>query len=171
MTVKGSEVPSGRAIPHLVVHDASGAVEFYKKAFGAREVYRSSQPTGTGLHIHLRIGESLVIVSDDNLPRDKGRLEAHYRIASPRSLGGTTTVIQFFWPDADAAYKKAIDSGAQPTVPPSDMFWGDRYGCVTDPYGHVWAIAAQNEILEPAEVERRMRMTYGPAVFDPSKRG
>lgn len=169
MTVKGSEVPAGRAIPHLVVHDASGAAEFYKKAFGAREVYRSLQPTGTGLHVHLRIAESLVIVSDDNLPKDKSRLEAHYSITSPQSLGGTTTVIQFFWPDADAAYKKAVEAGAQPTLPPSDMFWGDRYGCVTDPYGHVWAIAAQNEILEATEAERRMHITQARAVTSPGK--
>jgi PhnB protein len=156
MAVRGSEVLIGQAIPHLVVHDAVGAVEFYKNAFGAREVYRSAQPTGRGLHIHLRIGQSLVIVSDDDQSRDQHRLEAHYRISSPKSLGGTTTVIQFFWPDVDSAYKRAIDAGAQPTVPPFDAFWGDRYGCVSDPYGHVWAMATQKEALAPAEVQRRM---------------
>jgi PhnB protein len=157
MTVKSSEVRIGQVIPHLVVDDAAGAVEFYKAAFGAREVYRSTQPTGIGLHVHLRIGQSLVIVSDDDQSRDTRRLEAHYRISSPKSLGGTSTVIQFFWPDADTAYKRAVDAGAQPTLPPFDAFWGDRYGCVTDPYGHVWAIATEHEVLEPAEVDRRMR--------------
>lgn len=157
MAVRGSEVPTGQAIPHLVVHDAEGAVEFYKKAFGAREVYRSPQPTGKGLHIHLRIGRSLLIVSDDDQSRDKSRLEAHYSISSPKSLGGTTTVIQFFWADADSAYKRAVDAGAQPTIPLFNGFWGDRYGCVTDPYGHVWAIAAQQEVLDPAEVQTRMQ--------------
>lgn len=158
MAVRGSEVPIGQAIPHLVVHDAEGAAEFYKNAFGAREVYRSTQPTGIGLHIHLCIGKSLVIVSDDDQSRDQTRLEAHYRISSPKSLGGTTTVVQFFWSDADSAYKKAVDAGAQPTVPPFNAFWGDRYGCVTDPYGHVWAIAAQQEVLDPIEVQRRMQV-------------
>jgi uncharacterized glyoxalase superfamily protein PhnB len=156
MAVRGSEVPVGQAIPHLVVHDAEGAAEFYRAAFGAREIYRSPQPAGNGLHIHLRIGRSLVIVSDDDQSRDPSRLEAHYRISSPRSLGGTTTVIQFFWPDADSAYKRAVDAGAQPTVPPFNAFWGDRYGCVTDPYGHVWAFATEQEVLDPAEVDRRM---------------
>src|SRR6185437_7579955 len=117
MAVRGSEVRVGQVIPHLVVDDAAGAVEFYKAAFGAREVYRSTQPTGIGIH-HLRIGQSLVIVSDDDQSRDRRRLEAHYRISSPKSLGGTSTVIQFFWPDADTAYKRAVDAGAQPTVHP-----------------------------------------------------
>jgi PhnB protein len=157
MTVRGSEAPVGRAIPHLVVHDAAGASKFYSRAFGAREVYRSKQPDGCGLHIHLRIADSLVIVSDDNSPRDKKRIEAHYKISSPQSLGGTTAVFQFYWPDADSAYKRAVDAGAQPTVPLFSSFWGDLYGCVSDPYGHVWAIAEKKEVLTAEEIEVRMR--------------
>ena len=171
MAVRGSEVAIGQAIPHLVVHDAEGAAEFYKSAFGAREVYRSPQPTGRGVHIHLRIGQSLVIVSDDDQSRDKNRLEAHYKISSPKSLGGTTTVIQFFWADADSAYKRAVDAGAQPTVPLFNAFWGDRYGCVTDPYGHVWAIATQQEVLDPAEVQGRMQAFAAPLPTDSSTDG
>src|ERR1041384_4238374 len=104
MAVKGSEIPIGQAIPHLVVHDAEEAAEFYKVAFGAKEIYRSPQPMGNGLHIHLRIASSLVIVSDDDANRDNSRSEARHKIASPKSLGGTTTVIQIYWPDADSVY-------------------------------------------------------------------
>lgn len=160
MTVKGSQVPAGYAIPHLVVHDAGGAADFYRRAFGAEEVYRSRQPWGEGFHIHLRIANSIVIVSDANGPRDPSSIDAHFRIDSPQALGGTTALFQFFWPDADAAYRRAVDAGAQPTVPPFDAFWGDRYGCVTDPYGHVWAIAAELETLTAEEVERRMRNAF-----------
>lgn len=156
MAVKGSRIPFGRAIPHLVVHDAAGASEFYCRAFGAKEVYRSKQPEGDGLQIHLRIADSLVIVSDDNRPEDKKRIEAHYNIASPQALGGTTAVFQFFWSDADSAYNRAVDAGAQPTVPPFNAFWGDLYGCVSDPYGHVWAIVEEREVLTAEEIELRM---------------
>jgi PhnB protein len=159
MVVRGSEVPVGRVIPHLVVHDARGAVEFYKHAFGAEEVYRSRQPDGRGVHVHLRVAESLVIVSDAT-NYDRGSIDAHNRIAPPNSLGGTTAVFQFFWRDADAAYQRAIDAGAQPTVPMFDAFWGDRYGCVTDPYGHVWAFATVQEVLGADEIEQRMSRMY-----------
>lgn len=153
--MRGSEVPTGRVIPHLVVENAGEAAAFYQRAFAAREVYRSRQPSGEGVHIHLRIADSLVIVSD-RTNFDRGSIDAHNRITSPDSLGGTTAVFQFFWPDADAAYRRAVDAGAQPTMPVFNAFWGDRYGCVTDPYGHVWAMATVQEILDPDEVEQRM---------------
>lgn len=159
MVVRGSEVAVGRVIPHLVVHDAAGAADFYNRAFGAKEVYRSRQPDGRGLHVHLRIADSLIIVSDMT-NYERSSIDAQNRIAPPESLGGTTAVFQFFWPDADVAYRRAVDAGAQPTVPLFDAFWGDRYGCVTDPYGHVWAFAAVSEVLSADEIERRMLRTY-----------
>lgn len=159
MVVRGSEVPVGRVIPHLVVSDANGASKFYCQAFAAKEVYRTSQPSERGLHIHMRIGDSLFIVSDVTAYVSDS-IDAYNRIASPGQLGGTSIVLQFFWPDADDAYKRAIDAGAQPTVPLFDAFWGDRYGCITDPYGHVWAFATQREVLTPEEIERRMRHVY-----------
>jgi uncharacterized glyoxalase superfamily protein PhnB len=138
-------------------------VEFYRRAFGAQELYRFARPDGPGLHIHLRIADSIVMVTDVNEPRDPAGLDAHYRVSSPQALGGTTAVLQFYWPDADTAYRRAVEAGAQPTVPPFNAFWGDRYGCVTDPYGHVWAIATQLEVLSAEEVEQNtqsMRQLY-----------
>jgi PhnB protein len=154
--VKGSEVPDGYVIPHIVVHDANGAAEFYCRAFGAVEVYRSPQPTGVGLHIHMRMAKSLIMVCDDASAHDPADLASHYAIGSPRKLGGTSVVIHCSWPDVDAVYRRAVEAGAQPTVPPFDAFWGDRYGCVTDPYGHVWAITTRRESPTPEEVTRRM---------------
>lgn len=166
MVVRGSEVPIGQVIPHIVVSDAAGAVEFYRLAFNASVVYRSNQPSGRGLHFHLRIADTLIIVSDAT-PHTPDSIDSHNKITSPDRLGGTSTVLQFFWPDADAAYRRAIDAGAQPTVPMFDAFWGDRYGCATDPYGHVWAFAQLGEVLTPEEIERRMRGEYA----QPSGRG
>jgi PhnB protein len=154
VVVKGSEVGMGRVVPHLVVHDAAGAADFYRRAFGAQELCRFTRPDGPGLHIHLRIADSIVMVTDASEPRDPAGLDAHYRLLPPQALGGTTAVFQFYWPDGDAAYRRAVEAGAQPTVPPFNAFWGDRYGCVTDPYGHVWAIATQLEVLSAREVER-----------------
>lgn len=155
MVVRGSEVPLGRVVPHIVVHDAVGAAEFYKRAFGAEELYRFRRPDGPGFHVHLRIADSLIMIVEPAQPSDPAGLDAHYKIASPQTLGGTTMGLQFFWPDADAAYKRAVEAGALPTIPPFNAFWGDRYGCVTDPYGHMWAIATRMEVLSAEEVERR----------------
>jgi len=164
MTVKGSEVPVGRAVLHLIVHDAAGAAEFYKRAFGAEELYRFTRPDGPGFHIHLRIADTLIMLVDAPEPYDATGLDAHYRVASPQALGGTTVGLQLFWVDADAAYKRAVDAGAQPTIPPFNAFWGDRYGCVTDPYGHMWAIATRKEVLSAEEVEQRACALRQPSV-------
>ena len=158
MVVRGSEAPVGRIVPHLVVHDAEGASAFYRQAFGAIEIYRSPQPVGTGLHIHLRIADSVFMVADRPPSRDAEGFDAHYRIDAPQALGGTTAVMQIFVDDVDATYETAVDAGAQPTVPPFNAFWGDRYGCVTDPFGHVWAVATIVEVLSPEEIERRMQL-------------
>lgn len=163
MVVRGSEVPIGRVVPHIVVHDAAGAAEFYRRAFGAQELYRFTRPDGPGLHIHMRVADSLVMVTEVNEPRNPDGFDAHYKISSPQALGGTTTVLQFFWPDADAAYRRAVQAGAQPTVPLFNAFWGDRYGCVTDPYGHVWAIATKIDVVSAEEVERRVHSLRQPA--------
>ena len=164
MTVKGSEVPVGRAVLHLIVHDAAGAAEFYKRAFGAEDLYRFTRPDGPGFHIHLRIADTLIMLVDAPEPYDATGLDAHYRVASPQALGGTTVGLQLFWVDADAAYKRAVDAGAQPTIPPFNAFWGDRYGCVTDPYGHMWAIATRKEVLSAEEVEQRACALRQPSV-------
>jgi PhnB protein len=155
MAVEGSVPPPGMIVPHLVVRDAAEAVHFYTRAFGASVLYRSPSPSGIGEHIHLKIWSSLVQVSTEE-PAQREALVEGALLASPETLSGSTCVFQVGVEDVDAAYKHAVDEGALPAWPPTDMFWGDRYGWVRDPFGHVWALAMVKEILSPAEIERRL---------------
>lgn len=123
-------------VPHLVVKDAAGAIEFYKKAFGAQELARMPEENGTRLmHAHLTIDGEALFLCDDFPDFCGGKSSA----PGPSSTASVT--IHRYVPDVDAAYKRAIDAGATATMPPSDMFWGDRYGRVRDPYGHEWSLA------------------------------
>lgn len=155
MAVEGSVPAPGMIVPHLVVRDAAQAVAFYTEAFDAAVLYRSPSPSGAGEHIHLKLWDSLVQVSTEE-PAQKDRRIEGALLASPETLHGSTCVFQVGVPDVDAAYKRAIDHGASPAVPPMDMFWADRYGWVRDPFGHVWALTTVQQVLSPKEVERRM---------------
>ena len=131
-------------------------MEFYKRALGARELYRSPLPGGLGMHFHLQIGKSFVMVTDEAPPSQSHTIDDTIALRSPQSLGGTGTVMEILVDDVDAAYTQAVDAGATPVLPVSDCFWGDRYGWVRDPYGHIWALAAVIEELTVEEVQRRM---------------
>ena len=155
MAVKGSVPTPGGIVPHLVVRDAAEALSFYQDAFAATVLYRSPSPSGVGEHIHLRLWDSLVQLSTEEPAQRSLRVEGAL-LASPETLSGSTCVFQIGVPDVDAAYKRAIDHGASPALPPTDMFWGDRYGWVRDPFGHVWALSAVQEVLSPQEIERRL---------------
>lgn len=156
MAVEGSVPSLGVIVPHLVVRDADEAVGFYIRAFAATVLYRSPSPSGAGEHIHIKLWDSLVQVSTEEPAQRDARIEGAL-LASPETLLGSTCVFQVGVPDVDSAYKRAIDQGASPALPPMDMFWGDRYGWVRDPFGHVWALSAVREVLSPEEVERRLR--------------
>jgi uncharacterized glyoxalase superfamily protein PhnB len=156
MAVKGSVPAPGVIVPHLVVRDAAEAVAFYAEAFNAAILYRSPSPSGAGEHIHLKVWDSLVQVSSEE-PAQRARRVEGALLASPETLEGSTCVFQVGVPDVDTAYKRAIDHGASPAMPPMDMFWGDRYGWVRDPFGHVWAFSTVLEILTPEEIDGRMR--------------
>jgi len=156
MAVEGSVPILGVIVPHLVVRDAAEAIDFYIRAFSASVLYRSPSPSGNGEHIHLKIWSSLVQVSTQEPAQRRDRAEGAL-LASPETLGGSTCIFQIAVPDVDAAYKKAVDHGAAPALPPIDMFWGDRYGWVRDPFGHMWALSTIQEVLTPAEVEHRLR--------------
>ncbi|MFI5018662.1 MAG: VOC family protein, partial [Dongiales bacterium] len=120
--------------PHLTVADAAAAIEFYKKAFGATEMGRMPAPDGKRvMHAMLRIGDSSLMLNDEFPEWSAER--------GPKSLGGTPVTIHLYVEDCGAVYKRAVAAGATATMPPSDMFWGDRYGRLTDPYGHIWSIA------------------------------
>lgn len=157
MSVKGASPKLGQIAPHLVVDDIDDAVGFYERALGAVQLYRAAQPDGVATHVHLRIGASIVLVTDEGANRTPDSLDAHWRIASPRNLGGTTTVLQLYVENARAVYDHAVDAGAQPTWPVFDAFWGDRYGLLTDPFGHVWAIAEPLQELTPEEIANNMQ--------------
>jgi|SRR5215472_40766 len=156
MSIRGAQGERDRIAPHLIVRNASEAMEFYKRALGAVELYRSPLPGGMGMHIHLRIGKSFAMLTDETPPSQSHDINSTIALLSPQTLGGTTTVHEILVDDVDAAYKRAVDVGATPLLPVSDCFWGDRYGWVRDPYGHIWALAMVLEELTPEEVQRRM---------------
>jgi PhnB protein len=146
-----SPVPEGQHTisPHLTVKGAPQAIEFYKKAFGATEMHRMGGPGGLIMHAALKVGDSVFFLNDE-MPMPEGG-------KSPASLGGTAVTINLYVPDADTTWRQAISAGARETMPIADMFWGDRYGIITDPFGHKWAIATRKEDLTVEEMDQRGR--------------
>lgn len=140
MAVKS--VPAGMhtVVPHLAVSDGVKAIEFYKKVFGAEERGRFAAPDGKILHADLQIGDSHVFVSD-------------------QMMGGPTTpacvAIQLWTDQPDAIFERAVKAGATVRMPLSDMFWGDRYGQLVDPFGHMWSIAKHLEDVTPDQLKER----------------
>ena len=143
-------IPEGyhTATPYLVVRNAAEAIEYYKKAFGAQEVMRMPTPDGKIGHAELKIGDSMVMLADEN---DRGTSKA------PQTLGGTTAGIMLYVEDADATFHHAINAGGKVFMPLTDMFWGDRFGQLTDPFGQAWSVATHKEDVSPAEMEKRMK--------------
>jgi PhnB protein len=156
MAVEGSVPIEGVIVPHLVVADAAAAVDFYTRAFAAKVLYRSPSPSGDGEHIHLKVWSSLIQVSTEEPAYRRSRMEGVF-LASPATLHGSTCVFQVGVPDVDDAFRRAVDNGAAPALPPTDMFWGDRYGWICDPFGHMWAFCNVKEILTPNQIEQRLR--------------
>jgi PhnB protein len=144
-------VPAGyhTATPYLTVREAAKAIEFYQKALGARVKERMTGPDGTSImHAELKVGDSIVMLSDE-LPQGDTK--------APPSLGGSTGSVFLYMPNVDAAFKRAVDAGCQATMPPTDMFWGDRFGKLVDPFGHHWGLATHKEDVAPREMARRAR--------------
>jgi len=141
-------VPEGyhTLTPYLAVDDASEAIDYYKKAFGAEERVRMNGPDGKVGHAELAVGDSLIMLSDP-FPQASTR--------PPHELGGTSASVFMYVEDVDAVVKKAVDAGASVTMAVEDQFWGDRFGTITDPFGHVWSIATHVEDLSPQEIEER----------------
>jgi len=156
MAVKGSVPSPGVIVPHLVVRDGAEALAFYVKAFFAEVLYRSPYPSGVGEHIHVKIWNSLVQISTEEPAQRREKVEGAL-LASPETLSGSTCVFQIGVEDVDAAFKQAIDHGASPALPPTDMFWGDRYAWIRDPFGHVWALSKVLEVLTSEEITDRLR--------------
>ena len=141
-------IPEGYSTisPYLAVDDAAEAIAYYKKAFGAEETVRMDVPDGKIGHAELKIGDSHVMLSDP-FPQAS--------TTPPKELGGTSASIFMYVEDVDAVVQKAVDAGATVTMEVEDQFWGDRFGSITDPFGHNWSIATHIEDLTPEEIEER----------------
>ncbi|MRW89390.1 VOC family protein [Duganella sp. FT80W] len=134
--------------PHLVCEGAAAAIEFYKKAFNAVELMRLPGPNGRVMHAGIKIGDSTIMLADD-FPEYGG--------LGPKALKGSPVTLHLYVLDTDAAFQQAVDAGASVRMPPADMFWGDRYAQVTDPFGHHWSIATHIKDLTPEEMMAAMQ--------------
>lgn len=143
-------IPDGyrTVTPYLVVDDAAEAIDYYTKAFGAKERGRMEAPGGKIGHAELEIGDSLVMLSDP-FPQATTR--------TPKELGGTSASVFLYVEDVDAVVKQAVDAGATITMEVEDQFWGDRFGTIQDPFGHLWSIATHVEDVPPEEMAERAK--------------
>jgi uncharacterized glyoxalase superfamily protein PhnB len=140
--------------PHLVVRGVARAVEFYRVAFGAEELYRNHAPDGvTVMHSELLLRDSRFFLVDE-MP--------DWGVLSPLTLGGSGVTLHLYVEDADQIFSDAVTAGAEMVLPIADCFWGERYGIVRDPFGHRWSIASRIEDLSPEEVSRRAAEFFPP---------
>lgn len=141
-------IPEGyhTATPYLIIKGAAAALDFYKKAFGATELFRMAGPDGKIGHAEIRIGDSNIMLSDE--VSGMGYL-------SPQTLGGSPISLMLYVPDVDKAFQQALGAGATAQRPVQDQFYGDRSGTLKDPFGHVWTISTHIEDIPPDEMRRR----------------
>ena len=153
MPGKVRAVPEGfhTITPHLNIRNCSKAIEFYQKAFGAEVKGVHRTPDGKVMHALLKIGDSQLMVSDE-FPEMGAK--------SPESLGGSAVVLNVYVEDVDALFNRAVGAGAKVVMPLMDQFWGDRYGQLTDPFGHRWALGAHREDVAPEELEKRGKEAF-----------
>jgi PhnB protein len=134
--------------PYLAVDDAARAIDYYTQAFGAKEIVRMDAPGGKIGHAELEVGDSRIMLADP-FPQSSAR--------PPKELGGTSASIFMYVEDVDAVVKRAVDAGATVTMEVADQFWGDRFGAITDPFGHVWSIGTHVEDVPPEEMAERAK--------------
>jgi uncharacterized glyoxalase superfamily protein PhnB len=153
-TANVKPVPEGMhaVTPHLICADAARAIEFYKKAFGAEEISRMPMPNGKLGHAMIRIGDSAIMLADE-FPE--------WGSASPATLKGTPVTLHLYVANADAAFERAVGAGAQVKMPLADMFWGDRYGVLEDPFGHRWSVATHVRDVAPEDMAAAMQRDRG----------
>lgn len=137
--------------PHLVIAGAADAIAFYGQAFGAVEEARLPGPDGKLMHASVKIGDSALMLVDEN---------PHWGTLGPKSLNGTPVTIHLYVEDVDAVYARALEAGASTKMPPTDMFWGDRYGVLIDPFGHSWSIATHKKDVGKDELQAAMKAQF-----------
>ncbi len=144
-------IPEGyhSVTPALVVKNAREAIEFYKRAFGAEELSRMMTPDHKLVaHAELKIGDSIIMLSDE-FPGTP--------VKAPTTLGGCTASLNIYVENVDDSFEKAVDAGAKEEMPVADMFWGDRYGKVADPFGHSWGLLTHKQDLTPQQIEENFK--------------
>lgn len=152
--------PAKRAIPdgmhsltpHLVCDGAAQAIDFYKKAFNAVELARLPGPNGKLMHAAVRIGDSTLMLVD---------AFPEWNSLDPKALNGSPVTVHLYVEDADATIAQAVAAGAKVTMPAADMFWGDRYGQIVDPFGHRWSVATHKLDMTPQEMQEGMKQMSG----------
>jgi PhnB protein len=152
MADKVKPIPDGyhSVTPYLSIKGAAEAIAFYKKAFGAEEVFRMPMPDGKVGHAELMIGNSRIMVADE-FPEMSDAV-----CRSPKTLGGTAIGLNVYLPDVDARFKSAIEAGGKVRREVQTQFYGDRSGTLEDPYGHIWTLSTHVEDVSPEEMEKRM---------------
>ncbi len=142
-------IPEGyhSVTPYLYVRGAAGAIDFYKSVFGATEIVRMAGPDGRIMHAELRIGDSIVMLGDENLSMG---------VLSPQTVGGYSTGLHVYVEKVDAVVQKMVDSGAKVLRPIKNQFYGDRSASLLDPFGHMWSVATHVEDVSPEEMKKRM---------------
>ena len=145
--MRAKSTPAGyhTVTPSIIVRGGAEAIEFYKRAFGAEEVSRMSGPDGKLMHAEIRIGDSIVMLGDEN---------EQWGMRSPLSTNGVSSSLHIYVDDADATFERAVRAGATVRYPIEDAFWGDRYGKVPDPFGHERGIATRLKEMTPEEMQR-----------------
>jgi PhnB protein len=153
MSVKPIPDGYGSVTPYLYIKGAARAIEFYKKALGATELFRLADPSGKVGHAELQIGNSRIMLADEHPDMD---------VRGPETLGGTSVSFLVYVEDVDARFDHAIAAGATETRPVKDQFYGDRSGSLKDPFGHTWTIATHKEDVSPEEMDSRFKAMQKP---------
>ena len=151
---KVKPIPDGyhSVTPYLIIKGAADAIDFYKKAFGATELFRMPQPDGKVAHAEIKIGDSPIMLSDEHP-------EMGY--VGPTTIGGSPVSLMIYVDDVDTIFKQAITAGGEQLKPLQDQFYGDRSGSLKDPFGHVWHVATHIEDVSPEEMDKRAAAAHG----------
>ncbi len=154
MNSKVKPIPDGYrgATPYLTVKNAASAIEFYRRAFGATELFRIAAPDGKIGHAEIKIGEAVLMLSDEY---------PEMNVLSPETIGGSPVTIHIYVEDVDAMAKRAMEAGAKEVRPVADQFYGDRGGKFTDPFGHHWWLGTHIEDVTPDEMKKRAAALFG----------